>query len=364
MANGHKTGVLLVNLGTPDAPRTPEVRRYLREFLMDGRVIDVPAPVRWALVNLIIGPFRAPKSAKAYQKVWTDEGSPLLVHGERLQAMVDELLPEWPVVLAMRYGTPSIPAGLAQLEAQGCDHIVVCPLYPQYASSTTGSIVEAVYREVQERWNTPFISIVPPFYAHPSFVEAFEAVGRPVLDEVEPDHVLFSFHGVPERHMHKSDPTGQHCLKVDECCERAIESRGELGQQCYRAQCVVSARLIARKLGLAPSQFSVSFQSRLGRQEWLKPYTDKRVEELAKAGVKRLAVFCPAFVADCLETIEEIGMEAAEDFEHHGGEIFALVPSLNSSPRWAEAVAELVRATAVPRVRLPIAAADEASASP
>ena len=356
MPHGHHTGVLLVNLGTPDAPQTPEVRRYLREFLMDGRVIDIPAPARWALVNLIIGPIRAPKSARAYQKVWMDEGSPLLVHGERLRDEVAKQITEWPVALAMRYGNPSLQQGIDTLQRAGCDHLVVCPLYPQYASSTTGSTVEAVYRAVQSQWNTPFISVVPPFYAHPSFIEAFAEVGRPVLDALEPDHVLFSFHGLPQRHLRKSDPSGSHCTTTD-CCERAIASGGQHGQQCYRAQCAVTARLIAAHYGLPEDGWSFSFQSRLGQEEWIKPYTDDHIEQLARDGVKRLAVFCPAFVADCLETIEEIGMEAAETFKEAGGDAFALVPSLNASPRWVETVCELVRATAAPRVRLPLAPA-------
>ncbi len=354
MATGHKTGVLLINLGTPDAPTTPAVRRYLREFLMDGRVIDINPIKRWMLVNLIISTFRSPRSARAYQKIWGDDGSPLLSHSEALAAAVDGALPQWPVALAMRYGSPSITSGLAELEAEGCDHLVVLPLYPQYASSSTGSTVEAVLRHVQGRWNTPFVSIVPPFFSHPAFIKAFAAVGRPTLDEFKQDFVLFSFHGLPEHHMRKSDPTGAHCLASADCCDRAALEGAVVGQQCYRAQSFVTARLLARELELADDQWSVSFQSRLGRREWIKPYTDHRVEELAKSGVKRLAVYCPAFVADCLETLEEIGMEAREEFRRAGGEDLRLIPSLNASPQWVEAVRELVTEAATPRRGLPV----------
>jgi len=354
MPTGHKTGVLLINLGTPDAPTTPAVRRYLKEFLMDGRVIDISPIKRWILVNLIIGTFRAPRSARAYQRIWSDEGSPLLQHSKTLARHVDDALPEWPVVLAMRYGSPSISSGLAALEARGCDHIVVAPLYPQYASSSTGSTVEEVYRQVQDRWNTPFISVVPPFYSHPSFITAFAAVGRPTLDDFQPDFVLFSFHGLPEHHMHKSDPSGAHCLASPDCCDLAAAAESNVGQQCYRAQSLVTARLLAHELGLDEDAWSVSFQSRLGRREWIKPYTDHRVEELAKSGVKRLAVYCPAFVADCLETLEEIGMEARQEFRHAGGEDLRLIPSLNATPLWVDAVCEMVKDSATPQRRLPV----------
>ncbi|MGB1701344.1 MAG: ferrochelatase, partial [Nannocystaceae bacterium] len=327
---------------------------YLREFLMDGRVIDIHPIKRWILVNLIISTFRAPRSARAYQKIWREEGSPLLHHSRDLTKRVDDELPEWPVVLAMRYGNPSIAQGLAELEARGCDHLIVMPLYPQYAASSTGSTVEAVCRQVQERWNTPFISVVPPFFAAPPFIKAFAAVGQNALERFAPDHVLFSFHGLPEHHMHKGDPTGAHCLVRPDCCEQAAADGATVGQQCYRAQSFVTARLLARELGLEDDGWCVSFQSRLGRREWIKPYTDHRVLELAKSGVKRLAVFCPAFVADCLETLEEIGMEAREEFREAGGEDLLLVPSLNATEPWVKAVCALVSDAAIPSTRLPV----------
>lgn len=331
------TGLLLLNLGTPDAPRAPEVRRYLRQFLSDPRVIDINPVARWLLLNLIILPIRPAKSAEAYQKVWTDEGSPLLVYGQALRDAVAERLDSTPVVLAMRYGNPSIAHGLDQLRAQGCDELVVLPLFPQYASSSTGSAIEAVYREVAERWNTPFIRVVPPFYEDAGFIDAFAQIGRPILDELDPQHVLMSFHGLPERHMVKSDDSGRHCLASDNCCD-AI---GPDNRNCYRAQCFSTARALAKQLELSDDDYSVSFQSRLGRTPWIKPYTDEVLVELAKKGVERLAVYCPAFVADCLETLEEIGMRADEDFRAAGGKRLVLVPSLNAHPAWADAVVQL-----------------------
>jgi len=335
-----RPGVLLVNLGTPDAPQTPEVRRYLRQFLSDPRVLDINPIGRAALLNLIILPLRPRKSAEAYREVWTEEGSPLLVHGKALAAGVQERLPEVEVVLAMRYGNPSIEAGLKELASRGCDEVVMMPLFPQYASSSTGSAVEEVYRQAGKLWNTPFVRVVPPFYDAPQFVEAFAAVARPVLDELDADHVLFSYHGVPERHVIKSDDTGSHCLKTPDCCQSICAAN----RQCYSAHCYATTRAVVKALGLEEGTYSTAFQSRLGRTPWLTPYTDKVVPELAKAGAKKVAVFCPSFVADCLETIEEIGIRAREDFEEAGGERLVLIPSLNTHTTWVDGAAELVRA--------------------
>ncbi|QDV05586.1 Ferrochelatase [Planctomycetes bacterium Poly30] len=334
-----RPGVLLINLGTPDAPETPEVRRYLRQFLSDPRVLDINPVGRAALLNLIILPTRPAKSAEAYREVWTDMGSPLLFHGEALAKEIAQHIPEAVVVLAMRYGNPSIAAGLAQLQKAGCDEIVVFPLFPQYASSSTGSAVEAIYAEASKLWNTPFLRIVPPFYDDPEFIESFAEVARPVLDEMQPDHVLFSYHGLPERHVTKSDATGQHCLKTPDCCE----SIGFANRQCYGAHCHATTAAIQSALELNPTHVSAAYQSRLGRTPWLRPYTDFEVVELAKRGVKKLAVFCPSFVADCLETIEEIGIRAEEDFKKAGGEELRLIPSLNSSERWVRGATKIVR---------------------
>ena len=336
-----RPGVLLVNLGTPDAPHTAEVRRYLREFLADPRVIDMNPVGRFLLLNLVILPFRPARSAEAYQKIWTPEGSPLLVYGRQLAAAVGAALPQAEVVLAMRYGRPSIAAGLERLRENGCDRLIVVPLYPQYASSSTGSTLEAVYQAAASRWNTPFLQIVPPFYDEPAFLDAFASQGRETLAELKPDHVLFSFHGLPERQIRKSDDAGNHCLVGADCCARITHAN----RNCYRAQSFATARGIATRLGLGAegASWSVSFQSRLGRVPWIRPYTDEVLIELGQKGVKRLAVYCPAFVSDCLETIEEIGIRALESFKAAGGEQLALVPSLNASPAWIDALAGLIR---------------------
>jgi ferrochelatase len=333
-----KTGVLVINLGSPDAPTTPAVRRYLAEFLSDPRVLDINAVGRWLLLNLIILRTRPAKSAHAYQQIWTEAGSPLVVHGQALVAALADALPEHPVVLAMRYGNPSIPDGLAKLRAAGCDRVVVFPLYPQYAASSTGTALELVYETVGKAWNTPFVQVVPPFWDDAGFLDAFAAVAQPAM-RAKPDHVLFSFHGLPERHILKSDESGgSHCL-TEGCCETITD----VNRNCYRAQCVHTAYGIAARLGLAREDYTIAYQSRLGRTPWIKPYTDEVLTELAERGVKRLAVLCPAFVADCLETIEEIGLRNAADFVAAGGEALELVPSLNSHPAWITAATALVR---------------------
>ena len=337
-ASTPKTGVLIVNLGTPDAPTTPAVRRYLREFLSDPRVLDINPVGRWLLVNLIICPFRSPKSAEAYQQVWTPEGSPLLVYGHALTAALQARFPDVPMQLAMRYQNPAIEAGLTALRDQGCDRVVVFPLFPQYASSSTGSALEEIYRVAGEQWNTPWIQVVPPYYDDPGFIEAMAVIGRAHLARQAPEHVLFSFHGLPERHCTKSDLSGQHCLKKADCCAVIVEAN----RNCYSAQCVQTGHALAKALGLGEGDYTICFQSRLGRTPWIKPYTDEVVAELGKKGVKSLAVFCPAFTADCLETLEEIGMRGVEEFQEAGGETLELVPSLNAHPAWAEAAAGLI----------------------
>ncbi|MEP6654038.1 MAG: ferrochelatase [Myxococcales bacterium] len=338
------TGLLLCNLGTPDQPTASAVRRYLREFLADPRVLDINPLGRWALLNLIILPFRPRKSAAAYQKIWTDRGSPLLTHSQDLVAAVRARLGTgWAVELGMRYQQPSIAAALDRLHAAGADRVVVFPLYPQYSASSTGSSVEEVFRVAGQRWVTPTLSFIEPFYDEPVFIDAFAAQGRGLLaaeqSDADADHVLFSFHGLPERHVRKADDTGAHCLASESCCDRMVPAN----RHCYRAQCFATARALAGRLGLGAGTFSVTFQSRLGRTPWIRPYTDVALLELAAQGKKRLVVFCPAFVADCLETLEEIGIRAQHDFVAAGGERLTLVPSLNASPEWVEAIVTLVR---------------------
>jgi ferrochelatase len=343
----HRTGILLINLGTPDAPDAASVRRYLREFLSDPRVLDIHPIGRALLLYLIILPTRPKRSAAAYRQIWTAEGSPLLVHSRALADALRERMPEHPIELAMRYGNPAIEPALTRLRERSCDRIVVVPLYPHYAASSTGSSVERVYRLAAKLWNTPYITVVPPFYEHPAFIAAFAGVGRPQLDALAPDHVLFSFHGLPERHVIASaDP--KLCTVKPDCCDRLVDGN----RNCYRAQCFATARALAAKLGLASDAWSTSFQSRLGRTPWIKPYTDEVIPALAKRGVRKLAVFCPAFVADCLETLEEIGIRARTDFLAAGGETLELMTSLNDAPVWVEALEQLVRES-LPR-HLPI----------
>jgi ferrochelatase len=341
-------GILLLNLGTPDAPTTPAVRRYLREFLSDPRVIDLHPVARTLLLELAILPTRPRKSAAAYAKIWTGEGSPLLTHSRALEAKVRTALgPGHHVELAMRYGRPSIPEALARMREAGAGRLVVAPLYPQYSSAATGSSLEAVFAELGRQAVVPPLSVLPAFFDDPGFISAFAAVGAPVLARERPDHVLFSFHGLPERHVLASDHSGSHCLRSAGCCD----ALGQANRDCYRAQCFATARALAGALALPPGRSSVSFQSRLGRTPWVKPYTDVRLDELAREGVRRLCVFCPAFVADCLETLEEIGLRAREQFLAAGGEHLTLVPSLNASDAWVDALVRLLRATAGPPAR-------------
>jgi ferrochelatase len=335
-----RAGLLLVNLGTPDSPKTPDVRRYLREFLSDPRVIDIGAFRRWLLLNLIILPFRPARSAEAYELIWTGRGSPLLFHTRDLATKVQARCGDGVVVeVAMRYGKPSIPEALGRLKAEGVDRIVVFPLYPQYSSAATGSSIERVASVASGSWNTPFLQIVPPFYDHKAFIDACLAVARPVYQEGPWERVLFSFHGLPERHCRKSDESGVHCLASATCCDLIVEAN----RNCYRAQCFSTAAAIAAGLGIPEERRIVCFQSRLGRTPWIRPYTDEVVVDLAKGGVKRALILSSAFVADCLETIEELGIRAAASFKAAGGELLRLVPSLNADDRWADGVVALAR---------------------
>lgn len=345
MADDRPTAVLLLNLGTPDAPTVPEVRRYLREFLSDPRVIDLHPIGRWLLLNLVILPFRPAKSAAAYQSIWgapgaAVEGSPLLFHSRALERGVRATLgPGYAVELGMRYGSPSIAEALGKLMARSPTRLVVAPLFPQYSSAASGSALARVYEFLGDGWNVPAIETLEPFYDAPGFIDAFAEIARRHLDAFHPDFVLFSYHGLPERHVRKSDPTAQHCLRTETCCDALVPAN----RYCYRAHCFATTRALAAKLGLGPAEHSVSFQSRLGRTPWIHPYTDLVLPELARAGKRRLAVLCPAFVADCLETVEEIGIRADAQWRSVGGEALHLVPSLNAEPTWIQAVADMVR---------------------
>jgi len=345
-AGARPLGVLLVNLGSPEAPTPRAVRRYLREFLGDPRVLDIPAVPRRLLLEGAILPTRPRASAAAYAKVWTPEGSPLLVYGRALRdALANRLGGAFVVELAMRYGTPAIPAAFDRLAKADCRSIVVLPLFPQYSSAATGSAIEAVYRAAGKLWNTPPLDVIDSFYDDPGFIAALAAVAREVPDEHRPDHLLLSYHGLPERQIRKSDTTGSHCFASTGCCD-AI---GPANRFCYRAQCVATSRGLARALGVRDQDWTISFQSRLGRTPWIRPYTDEILPFLRNRGVRRLAVMCPSFVADCLETLEEIGIRGREQWLSLGGDELVLIPCLNAHPAWVEAVAGWVEQRALLR---------------
>jgi ferrochelatase len=336
----EKVGLLLVNLGTPDSPGTADVRRYLREFLLDERVIDIAAWKRRLIVHLFILPFRPRQSAEAYRTIWTAEGSPLLIHGQELARKVQRRLGDAvQVELAMRYGNPSLPRALQRFRRANIRRIVVFPLYPQYSSATTGSTVQRVFEESGRLWNTPHLQVVPPFYDHPGFVESWVETARPVIERVRPEKVFLSFHGLPERQVLKGDDSGTHCLRSEDCCARVTE----VNRDCYRAQCYATARAIGQRLGLDEDRRVVCFQSRLGREPWIRPYTDEQLAEHAASGCRRAVIMSPAFVADCLETLEELGIRGAETWREHGGETLELIPAPNASDRWADALVAIAR---------------------
>ncbi len=332
-----KRGVLLVNLGSPDSPAVPDVRRYLREFLMDGRVLDAPWPIRFAVVHFAILPRRPRESAEAYHKIWTADGSPLIVTSRRVQAALQARLPA-PVELAMRYQNPSIPDAVRRLAGQGVEHCLLIPLFPHYAMSSYETAVVRVQEEVARQCPAMHLHVQPPYFEHPDYLAALVESATPYLERPW-DHLLFSFHGIPERHLHKSDPTGAHCLRVPRCCETPSPAHA----RCYRAQCLRTVAAFARATGLPPDRYSVAFQSRLGRDPWLQPYTDQEIERLARAGVRRLLVMCPAFVSDCLETLEEIRIRGAETFRAAGGDTLTQIPCLNEHPRWVAALEGMIR---------------------
>ena len=333
-------GLLLINLGTPEAPQTAEVRSYLREFLGDPRVIDLSPVGRWALLNLVILPTRPAKSAEAYRKVWTERGSPLLWHSQDLTEKVAGLLgASWQVELAMRYGQPDLAGALHRFDSAGIDRIVVLPLYPQYSEAAWASSMERVWELASAQAALPRFTTIAPFYDDPGFLDAFAEVARESIAKADPEFVLFSYHGLPERQVKRTDATGRHCLESKTCCDRIDTAN----RNCYRAQCYATTRGILERIGFSAEATSTTFQSRLGRTPWIKPYTDEAVVDLAKKGVRRLAVLSPAFVADCLETLEEIAMRESESFRSAGGETLTLVPSLNARDSWAAAIVDMVR---------------------
>jgi ferrochelatase len=329
--------VLLVNLGSPASFSVADVRRYLREFLMDEFVIDLPWLARFCLVHFLILPFRPKKTAAAYKTIWTKEGAPLVVISRKLQQELQKCL-DLPVALAMRYQNPAIPNVLAELVEKGVDQILLVPLYPHYALSSFKTVVEKVRRCIQRQHLRIKLEVLNPIYDDPLYIDALVASAKTYLS-LPHDHLLFTFHGLPERHIHKTDSSGKHCLKTNDCC-RGIHP---VHAFCYRAQVLKTMEAFAKKAILKEGSFSFSFQSRLGREQWLKPYTDHELAFLPQQGKKRILVICPSFVSDCLETLEEIGMRGKETFLKAGGTEFQMIPCLNTHEKWIEALASLIQ---------------------
>jgi ferrochelatase len=333
--------VLLANLGSPDQPDVPSVRRYLNQFLMDPYVIQLPWLLRRLIVSLFVLPARPARSAHAYQSIWTDQGSPLIsLSMDLLKAVQNKTT--LPVAMSMRYGSPSIESELLRLAAMpGIREIVFLPLYPHYAESTVLTSIREAERVIRTHQLDITLQVPAPFYDQPRYISALVASTSPWLSQ-DFDHVLFSYHGLPELHLTKADPTGQHCLKVADCCNTPSPAHAT----CYRHQVMRTTALFVAEAGLGEDQYSVSFQSRLGRAKWLEPATEQVVQKLAGKGVRKLLVLCPAFVTDCLETLEEIEIQAAETFREAGGESLILIPCLNAHPDWVDTLVDMVAAPA------------------
>lgn len=327
-----KKGLLLINLGTPDSAESRDIKPYLQEFLTDKRVIDLPAMVRYLLVYGLIVPFRSKNTAHAYQSIWTARGSPLMVYTQDLATSTQQCLGDkYQVEFGMRYGAPSIEQALDELKT--CDEITILPLYPQYSSAATGSSIEEVMRILSQREVIPSLHVLRDFYHHPDYIVSQSEVIQNHLNKE--CHLLFSYHGIPERHIIKSG-----CKRV---CSKDCHSISLKNQACYRAQCFETSRLLAKELKLDAHQYTTAFQSRLGKTPWIKPYTDELLSELIERGTQHLAVACPSFVVDCLETLEEIGMRLKEQWIDLGGKEFILIPCLNTNKSWVEAIAQLVK---------------------
>ncbi len=333
MNSGSKKGVLLMNLGSPNSTDVADVKKYLDQFLMDERVIDKSWLMRALLVKGIIVPFRAPKSAEAYKTIWTEEGSPLVVLTRQLQSALQSKIDE-PVEIAMRYGNPSPEEAFNALlqRSPNLEEVIALPLYPHYAMSSYETAVEYAKEIYQKKKYSFKLSFIDPFYNEPHYIDALAEVFRPYVQK-DYDHLLFSYHGVPARHIRKSDITGSHCLQVENCCEVPSPAHAH----CYRHQVFTTTRLVTERLQIPKNKYSVSFQSRLGKG-WLTPFTDIRLAEMPAEGIKKLLIVCPAFVSDCLETLEEIKIRGREIFMNAGGESFEMIPCLNTNRLWVEAI--------------------------
>ncbi len=325
----------MINLGSPDSTSIPDVKKYLDEFLMDKRVIGKSYIFRWILVKLIILNTRPKKSAKAYKKIWWKEGSPLIVLSKRLFDKVTKLV-SFPVALAMRYGSISIFKGLKELDDKGVKNITVLPLYPHYAMSSYETVVEKVKDEVKTNFPHLKIRTVEPFYNDKKYIDLLCKKIKSTISKIEYDHILFSYHGIPISHLKISDPTNSHCYKVKDCCNNHSDAH----KFCYKHQVLETTELVIKKLKIDKNKYSNAFQSRLPNEAWLKPYTDDELVRLAKEGKKKLVIVTPAFVTDCLETLEEIAMEGKEEFLEAGGESYHYVPCLNDDDDWAKLISK------------------------
>ena len=327
-------GFLLINLGSPDSTSIPDVKKYLDEFLMDKRVIGKSYWFRWFLVKIIILNTRPRKSAKAYKKIWWKEGSPLIVLSQRLFKKIKKLI-KIPIALAMRYGSISIVKGLKELNDYGVKEVVVLPLYPHYAMSSYETVVEKVKKEVKLNFPSLKLKIIKPFYKNKNYIKLLSNKIKETISKIEYDHILFSYHGIPVSHLKISDPTNKHCYKIKNCCSVSSQAH----ETCYKHQVLETTELIVKELNIDKDKYSNAFQSRLPNEAWLKPYTDNELERLAKKGIKNLVIVTPAFVTDCLETLEEIAMEGKEEFLEAGGENYHYVPCLNDDDDWAKLIA-------------------------
>jgi|TARA_B100001093_G_scaffold163951_1_gene156309 ferrochelatase len=327
-------GFLMINLGSPDSTSIPDVKRYLDEFLMDKRVIGKSYWFRWFLVKVIILNTRPRKSAKAYKKIWWKEGSPLIVLSKRLFNKVKKLV-KIPVALAMRYGSISIINGLKELDDMGVNEVVALPLYPHYAMSSYETVVEKVKKEVRLKFPNIKLKIIDPFYNNKSYIKLLSNKIKETLKKVKYDHILFSYHGIPVSHLKISDPTNKHCYKVENCCSVNSDAH----KTCYKHQVLETTELVVKELKIDQLKYSNAFQSRLPNEAWLKPYTDNELVRLAKNGIKNLVIVTPAFVTDCLETLEEIAMEGKEEFLDAGGKNYYYVPCLNDDKDWSKLIA-------------------------
>lgn len=332
-------GVILLNLGSPDSTEVSDVRRYLREFLMDGRVLDTPFAIRWFIVNCLILPTRPKESAAAYASIWRDEGSPLILISQGQQRQLAKRL-EIPVELGMRYGSPSTPDAITKLIEQGVDDLFIIPMYPHYAMSSYETAVVHTMDAIRAQAPDIKTTLLQPFYQDPDYIEALVESARPSIESGDFDKLVFSFHGIPQRHLVKGDPSHNHCLTTHDCCNTCHPAHGT----CYRHQCAMTVEKFVAAAGLNKDQYMITFQSRLGRDPWLQPYTDKTLEKLGEEGHERVKVMCPAFTADCLETLEEIAEEGRDSFLEAGGKDFEQIPCLNEHPKFIDFLESKVNA--------------------